>query len=87
MRAGKYSMQNLPKGPRGQLFRSLLPGIQPLLAALDAVAASRKKTCSQVPPGPSAHRIACLLALSPPRACCAPAPTCAASCGATRGRL
>jgi pyridoxine 4-dehydrogenase len=46
--AGKYSATNLPKGLRGSLFKQLLPGIAPLTAALDAVAASRRKTVSQV---------------------------------------
>jgi hypothetical protein len=46
--AGKYSASNMPKGPRGSLFKQLLPGIAPLTAALDAVAASRRKTVSQV---------------------------------------
>ncbi|WIA14693.1 hypothetical protein OEZ85_003191 [Tetradesmus obliquus] len=45
---GKYSTDNLPKGPRGSLFKQLLPGIAPLTAALAAVAASRRKTVSQV---------------------------------------
>jgi hypothetical protein len=49
--AGKYSAANLPKGPRGSLFKQLLPGIAPLSAALAAVAASRRKTVSQVWPG------------------------------------
>jgi pyridoxine 4-dehydrogenase len=45
----KYSQDGpLPRGPRGALFRQLLPGIAPLLGALRAVAASRRKTCSQV---------------------------------------
>jgi hypothetical protein len=48
--AGKYSATNLPKGPRGSLFKQLLPGIAPLTAALEAVAASRRKTVSQVCP-------------------------------------
>ncbi|KAI8463709.1 MAG: NADP-dependent oxidoreductase domain-containing protein [Monoraphidium minutum] len=45
---GKYSPDNLPKGPRGALFKQLLPEIVPLLAALDVVAKSRRKTVSQV---------------------------------------
>jgi pyridoxine 4-dehydrogenase len=45
---GKYSLSELPPGPRGNLFRQLLPGIQPLLTTLEAVANSRRKTMSQV---------------------------------------
>jgi len=46
--AGKYSLDRLPPGPRGNLFRQLLPGIQPVLTTLEAVADSRRKTMSQV---------------------------------------
>lgn len=45
---GKYSVDRLPPGPRGNLFRQLLPGIQPVLTTLEAVAGSRRKTMSQV---------------------------------------
>ncbi|KAF8054896.1 PLR1 [Scenedesmus sp. PABB004] len=45
---GKYSEASLPPGPRGGLFKRLLPGIAPLTRALDAVAASRRRTVSQV---------------------------------------
>eukprot|EP00879_Flechtneria_rotunda_P032354 GHRR01035546.1.p1 GENE.GHRR01035546.1~~GHRR01035546.1.p1 ORF type:complete len:247 (+),score=57.22 GHRR01035546.1:528-1268(+) len=45
---GKYSQTNLPKGPRGNLFRQLLPGISPITHTLQAVSASRRKTPSQV---------------------------------------
>lgn len=45
---GKYSLDRLPPGPRGNLFRQLLPGIQPVLTTLEAVADSRRKTMSQV---------------------------------------
>mmetsp|Transcript_25009 Transcript_25009/g.67977 ORF Transcript_25009/g.67977 Transcript_25009/m.67977 type:complete len:391 (+) Transcript_25009:16-1188(+) len=48
---GKYSLEDkasLPSGPRGQLFRSLLPKVQPLLDTLEAIAASRNKNMSQV---------------------------------------
>lgn len=41
-------MEQLPKGPRGSLFKQLLPEIAPLLSTLEAVAASRRKTPSQV---------------------------------------
>eukprot|EP00611_Tribonema_gayanum_P027636 TRINITY_DN6895_c0_g1_i3.p1 TRINITY_DN6895_c0_g1~~TRINITY_DN6895_c0_g1_i3.p1 ORF type:complete len:286 (-),score=107.54 TRINITY_DN6895_c0_g1_i3:133-990(-) len=37
-----------PPGPRGFLFRSLLPQLAPLLGTLAAVADARRKTCSQV---------------------------------------
>ncbi len=46
---GKYSKQGpYPKGIRSFLFRQLLPGIQPILDCLKAIAASREKTMSQV---------------------------------------
>jgi len=46
---GKYSTQSLlPKGIRGILFKQLLPGIQPLLEELKAIAQARNKTISQV---------------------------------------
>ena len=45
---GKYSPENLPKGLRGVLFRQLIPGIQPLLKVLRAIAASHDKTPSQI---------------------------------------
>eukprot|EP00775_Hariotina_reticulata_P001988 gene1988-2310_t len=45
---GKYSLDSLPPGPRGSLFRQLLPGISPMTNTLQAVAKSRKKTMSQV---------------------------------------
>lgn len=46
---GKYSEQGtLPKGLRGLLFRQLLPGVRPVLDALQAVAQDRNKTMSQV---------------------------------------
>jgi pyridoxine 4-dehydrogenase len=41
-------MEKLPAGPRGNLFRQLLPGIQPVLSTLEAVADSRRKSMSQV---------------------------------------
>ncbi len=46
--AGKYSMDSLPKGPRGLLFKQLLPEVQPVLEVLQAIAVSKKKTMSQV---------------------------------------
>jgi len=45
---GKYSENNVPKGIRGVLFRQLIPGIQPILDCLRAIAADREKTPSQV---------------------------------------
>ena len=46
--SGKYDLDNLPKGPRGLLFRQILPGLAPLLDTLRAVAERRNKTMSQV---------------------------------------
>lgn len=49
MLTGKYSATGqLPKGPRGLLFRQILPGIQPLLGAMQAIAEERTKSVSQV---------------------------------------
>ena len=47
---GKYNLDNLPRqgNPRRQLFRELLPGAQPLLKTLEAVATDCGKTQSQV---------------------------------------
>ncbi len=45
---GKYRNGVFPKGVRGLLFRYLLPGIQPVLKTLDAIAQSREKKLSQV---------------------------------------
>lgn len=52
MLTGKYSADDLPKGPRGLLFRQILPGIAPLLDTMRQIASGRKKTVSQVPPPP-----------------------------------
>ncbi|KAL7542126.1 hypothetical protein ACHAWF_007097 [Thalassiosira exigua] len=48
--SGKYDLDNLPRpgNPRRQLFRELLPGAQPLLGTLKAVAKDVNKTPSQV---------------------------------------
>eukprot|EP00197_Chlamydomonas_leiostraca_P015833 CAMPEP_0202882450 /NCGR_PEP_ID=MMETSP1391-20130828/38004_1 /ASSEMBLY_ACC=CAM_ASM_000867 /TAXON_ID=1034604 /ORGANISM="Chlamydomonas leiostraca, Strain SAG 11-49" /LENGTH=328 /DNA_ID=CAMNT_0049565305 /DNA_START=156 /DNA_END=1142 /DNA_ORIENTATION=- len=46
--SGKYGEGNLPSGPRGGLFKSLLPEVAPLLQVLDAIATERRKTMSQV---------------------------------------
>jgi pyridoxine 4-dehydrogenase len=46
---GKYAVGGtLPKGLRGLVFRQLLPGIQPLLEGLCAIATPRQKTPAQV---------------------------------------
>ena len=45
---GKYDEDNLPNNARARLFKGLLPQIQPLLAEMQAVAASRGKSMSQV---------------------------------------
>ncbi|NER00818.1 MAG: aldo/keto reductase, partial [Cyanothece sp. SIO2G6] len=46
---GKYNVKGpFPKGIRGLLFRQLLPGIQPLLNCLNAIAQARQKTMAQV---------------------------------------
>jgi len=44
----KYSVDKLPAGPRGLLFRETLPKIAPLLSELRDVARQRGKTVSQV---------------------------------------
>merc|ERR1711976_802016 len=52
--SGKYTGDlqvdepKLPSGPRGLLFRQILPGIAPLLRELDSVAQARGKTVAQV---------------------------------------
>lgn len=48
--SGKYDLDNLPPqgNPRRQLFRELLPGAQPLLGTLKAVAKEYNKSPSQV---------------------------------------
>eukprot|EP00891_Asterochloris_glomerata_P008451 jgi/Astpho2/8451/Aster-07637 len=48
MLVGKYSKDKLPKGPRGALFRQILPGAEPLLQLMGSIAESRGKTYSQV---------------------------------------
>jgi pyridoxine 4-dehydrogenase len=47
---GKYNLDNLPRNgnPRRQLFRELLPGAQPLLNTLEAIASDMDKTQSQI---------------------------------------
>lgn len=48
MLTGKYSVRKLPKGPRGLLFRQILPGLEPLLQTLNVIAQKRGKSVSQV---------------------------------------
>ena len=50
MLTGKYSVSAgvLPKGPRGALFRQILPGLEPLLGTMEAIARDRRKSISQV---------------------------------------
>ena len=46
--SGKYDERNLPDGPRGLIFRALLPSCRPLLATLREVAAARQVSVSAV---------------------------------------
>lgn len=57
MLTGKYDAKTgrLPKGPRSVLFRQILPGIEPLLGAMRAIADERGKTASQVGPSGRLH--------------------------------
>ncbi|WJX40556.1 Pyridoxine 4-dehydrogenase [Trifolium repens] len=48
MLTGKYSPTKLPTGPRGLLFKQILPGLEPLLSSLRDIANKRRKTVSQV---------------------------------------
>ncbi|OAY74214.1 Pyridoxal reductase, chloroplastic [Ananas comosus] len=48
MLTGKYSVSNLPRGPRALLFRQILPGLDPLLNTLQDIAQRRGKTMSQI---------------------------------------
>lgn len=48
MLTGKYSPTSLPRGPRGILFRQILPGVEPLLVSLREIAEKRRKTIPQV---------------------------------------
>ncbi|XP_074281603.1 pyridoxal reductase, chloroplastic [Silene latifolia] len=48
MLTGKYTLSSLPNGPRGLLFRQILPGLEPLLRCLREIATKRQKTMSQV---------------------------------------
>lgn len=46
--SGKYDVERLPDGPRGLLFRQILPGLQPLLGTLREIAAARGTSMSAV---------------------------------------
>lgn len=46
--AGKYSKDSVPKGPRGGLFKDILPQAEPLLNLMSIIADERNKTMSQV---------------------------------------
>ncbi|MCO5569282.1 hypothetical protein L7F22_022994 [Adiantum nelumboides] len=48
MLTGKYSPASLPKGPRGPLFRNILPGLDPIMQVLTLISQRRGKTMSQV---------------------------------------
>lgn len=48
MLTGKYTSSNLPRGPRGLLFRQILPGLEPLLNSLKEIAQKRRKSIPQV---------------------------------------
>lgn len=50
MLTGKYDLSagRLPQGPRGILFRQILPGLEPLLGTMEAIAQERRKSVSQV---------------------------------------
>jgi len=46
--SGKYDEDRLPQGPRGLLFRQLLPSLKPLLGTLRAIAEARGVSSSAV---------------------------------------
>ncbi|RDY05443.1 Pyridoxal reductase, chloroplastic [Mucuna pruriens] len=48
MLTGKYSPSKVPNGPRGLLFKQILPGLDPLLSSLGDIANKRRKSMSQV---------------------------------------
>lgn len=48
MLTGKYTPSNLPRGPRGLLFKQIIPGLEPLFNSLSKVAKRRRKTIPQV---------------------------------------
>eukprot|EP00904_Undaria_pinnatifida_P000788 jgi/Undpi1/1070/HiC_scaffold_10.g04533.m1 len=45
---GKYNSGNIPSGPRGIIFRRVLPTMGPLLAVMQEISDARGKTMSQV---------------------------------------
>ncbi len=46
--SGKYDEENLPSGPRGLIFKALLPSCKPLLDTLRAIADEREVSMSSV---------------------------------------
>ncbi|KAL2641535.1 hypothetical protein R1flu_009122 [Riccia fluitans] len=48
MLTGKYSPSNVPSGPRGALFKQILPGLERLQSVIKSTAKKRNKTVSQV---------------------------------------
>ena len=46
--SGKYDMNNLPEGPRGLIFKFLLPSLKPLLATQREIAEARGVSMSAV---------------------------------------
>ncbi|MBA0709165.1 hypothetical protein Golax_024220 [Gossypium laxum] len=48
MLTGQYTPSRLPQGPRGLLFKQILPGLKPLLVSLREIAEKRCKTIPQV---------------------------------------
>jgi pyridoxine 4-dehydrogenase len=52
---GKYNEKNLPSGPRGLIFKELLPELKPVLSVMDEIAKQKPgRTYSQV------HSFICL---------------------------
>ncbi|CAM9913372.1 unnamed protein product [Ectocarpus fasciculatus] len=45
---GKYNAGNIPSGPRGIIFRRVLPTMGPLLSTMEEISSARGKTMSQV---------------------------------------
>jgi pyridoxine 4-dehydrogenase len=46
---GKYNEKNLPSGPRGLIFKELLPELKPVLSVMDEIAKQKPgRTYSQV---------------------------------------
>ncbi|KAG6554254.1 hypothetical protein Mapa_004170 [Marchantia paleacea] len=48
MLTGKYSACNVPSGPRGALFKQILPGLENLQSVMESIAKRRNKSVSQV---------------------------------------